>query len=142
MNRKFEPESEESINLIIESLRNAGIECRRTKKGEEGGIFYRDENGERKKFTENIFVKRSLKIETERTKTMKQLSYAEIKRLKTEYPEGTRIILDHMEPDPNPVPDGMTGEVLWVNDNGTIACLWDNGRQLAVIPGVDKFHKL
>ena len=63
MNRKFEPESEESINLIIESLRMVGIECRKIKKGEEGGIFYRDESGERKKFTDNIFVKRSIKYD-------------------------------------------------------------------------------
>ena len=63
MNRKFEPGSEESINLIIESLRMVGIECRKIKKGEEGGIFYRDESGERKKFTDNIFVKRSIKYD-------------------------------------------------------------------------------
>lgn len=63
MNRKYEPGSEESINLIIESLRMAGIECRRVKEGEEGGIFYKDENGERKKFTDNIFIKRSMKYE-------------------------------------------------------------------------------
>ncbi len=66
MNRKFKPGSEESINLIMESLKFAGIDCRRIKEGEEGGIFYRDKNGERKKFMQNIFVKRSLKYETER----------------------------------------------------------------------------
>lgn len=63
MNRKFEPGSEESIDLIIESLRMVGIECRKVESGEEGGLFFRDENGERKKFTDNIFVKRSIKYD-------------------------------------------------------------------------------
>lgn len=63
MNRKFETRSEESVNLIMESLRMVGVECRRVKEGEKGGIFYRDANGERKKFTDNIFVKRSMKYD-------------------------------------------------------------------------------
>lgn len=48
MNRKFKPGSEESINLIMESLKMAGIDCRRIKEGEEGGLYYTDENGETK----------------------------------------------------------------------------------------------
>lgn len=48
--------------LIEQCLKAAGFEFRRVKPGEEGGIFYY-ENGVRKKFTENIFVKRSIKIE-------------------------------------------------------------------------------
>lgn len=63
MKRRFETGSEESINLIIESLRWAGIEARRIKPGEKGGIFYRDENGNLKELTENVFVKRSIKYE-------------------------------------------------------------------------------
>ena len=39
MKRKFEPGSEESINLIMESLKFVGIDCRRTKPGEEGGLY-------------------------------------------------------------------------------------------------------
>lgn len=49
MKRKFEPGSEESINLIMESLKLAGINCRRTKPGEEGGIYYKDTNGDVKR---------------------------------------------------------------------------------------------
>ena len=60
MSKKFETGSEESINLIMESLKMVGIDCRRTKPGEKGGIFYKDENGNIKEFTENIFVKRSM----------------------------------------------------------------------------------
>lgn len=48
--------------LIEQSLKAAGFEFRRCQPGEEGGIFYY-ENGVRKKFTENIFVKRSIKFE-------------------------------------------------------------------------------
>mgnify|MGYP004578671485 FL=1 len=60
MSKRFETGSEESINLIMESLKMVGIDCRRTKPGEKGGIFYKDENGNIKEFTENIFVKRSM----------------------------------------------------------------------------------
>lgn len=50
MKRKFEPGSEESINLIMESLKFAGIDCRRTKPGEEGEIYCKNEQGFVEKF--------------------------------------------------------------------------------------------
>lgn len=49
MKRKFEPGSEESINLIMESLQMVGISCRRTKPGEIGGLYYKDANGDVKR---------------------------------------------------------------------------------------------
>lgn len=49
MKRKFESGSEESINLIMESLKFAGIDCRRTKPGEIGGLYYKDANGDVKR---------------------------------------------------------------------------------------------
>ena len=69
MKRRFETGSEESINLIIESLRWVGIEAHRIRPGEKGGIFYKDENGNLKEFTENIFVKRSIKYENSENDT-------------------------------------------------------------------------
>ena len=50
MKRKFESDSEESINLIMESLKSVGIDCRRTRPGEEGGIYYKNEQGSIEKF--------------------------------------------------------------------------------------------
>ena len=50
-----------------------------------------------------------------------------VERLRQRYPEGTRICLDRMNDDPFP-------------DIGTLHCIFDNGRTLGVIPGVDDFH--
>jgi hypothetical protein len=52
---------------------------------------------------------------------------------------GKRIVLNHME-DPDPIPDGATGTVTGVDDWGHIHVLWDNGRDLSVIPGEDSFE--
>lgn len=52
-------------NEMLEMLfKLAGFDFRKKKPGEEGGFFYY-ENGKRKKFDENIFVKRSYKYRLE-----------------------------------------------------------------------------
>lgn len=66
-------------------------------------------------------------------------SREQIQRYKELYPEGTLIQLDHME-DPYPVPAGMVGEVVAVDDGGNVQVRWQNGRTLAVIPEADQFH--
>lgn len=60
-------------------------------------------------------------------------------RFKTHESVGKRIILNHME-DPDPIPDGATGTVTGVDDWGHIHVLWDDGRNLSVIPGEDSFE--
>ena len=60
--------------------------------------------------------------------------------LKERYPEGTRICLDRMNDDPFPVESGTFGKVDHVDDIGTLHCVFDNGRMLGVLPGVDDFH--
>lgn len=70
MKRKFEPGSEESINLIMESLKLAGINCRRTKPGEEGGIYYKDVDGSIKRIEptfDEVFPELKLKKKNEVT---------------------------------------------------------------------------
>ena len=62
-----------------------------------------------------------------------------VERLKERYPEGTRICLDRMN-DAFPVESGTLGRVNHVDDIGTLHCIFDNGRTLGVIPGVDYFH--
>jgi len=74
--------------------------------------------------------------------------YAEIPRqdkvneIRSKYPTGTRIRLDNMPFDPDPVPTGTYGTVEWVDDAGQLQTKWDNGRNLAVIHGVDEFTVL
>ena len=65
-----------------------------------------------------------------------------VKRLKEEYPNGTRIVLDYMGDDPRPIAPGTKGTVISVDDMGTVHCNFDNGRRLGLIPGEDSFHRL
>lgn len=58
------------------------------------------------------------------------------------YSPGTRIILNDMNDPYAPVPAGTKGTVRYVDDAGSVAVAWDNGRSLALIPGVDSFRKL
>lgn len=63
-------------------------------------------------------------------------------RYKEMYPPGTRVELDHMEDALAPVPAGTRGVVVAVDSIGQIHMKWDNGRSLALVPGVDSFRKL
>lgn len=55
------------------------------------------------------------------------------------YPSGTRIKLNQMEDDYG-VANGTYGTVDFVDDAGQIQMIWDNGRTLALIVGVDSFE--
>ena len=66
----------------------------------------------------------------------------QLSKYREEYPTGTRIVLLHMTEDPMPIPDNSRGTVQYVDDAAQIHVKWDNGRGLAVVPGVDRFRKL
>ena len=68
--------------------------------------------------------------------------YRQAQRYKELYPKGTRILLLHMGDDPRPVEDDMRGTVKYVDDMCAIHCVFDNGRQLGLIPSEDSFRKL
>lgn len=76
--------------------------------------------------------------------TMKRMneydrSFAE--RIRRQYPEGTKIILDEMnDPYRKDMVSGLRGIVDHVDDAAQIHCIWQNGSSLALIPGEDKFH--
>ena len=63
-----------------------------------------------------------------------------VELLRQRYPAGTRICLDSMENDPQPIPSGTMGTVVAVDDMGQLIMKWDNGRGLSLIPGEDSFH--
>lgn len=77
--------------------------------------------------------------------TMKPIfSYdgAFVERIRKQYPEGTRIILDEMDdPYRKDMMAGLKGIVVHVDDLAQIHCAWENGSSLALIPGEDKFHR-
>ena len=65
-----------------------------------------------------------------------------VKQLRERYPEGTRIQLASMDDPYAPVPPGTEGEVICVDDEGSIHAKWGNGSMLALIPGEDSFRVL
>ncbi len=70
------------------------------------------------------------------------MTKTQIERIKEQFPKGTRVQLDHMGDDPNPIPSGTKGTVVGVDDAGTVFCNFDNGRYLGICPEVDSFHKI
>lgn len=62
-----------------------------------------------------------------------------VKRLRQQYPAGTRICLLHMN-DEHAVPVGTLGSVDHVDDMGSIHMRWDNGQGLALIEDEDQFE--
>ena len=63
----------------------------------------------------------------------------QLKALRERYPAGTNIRLNHMDDPYAPIPDGTVGEVQYVDDAGNIHMIWQNGRTLSLIEGVDDF---
>lgn len=63
-----------------------------------------------------------------------------IEELRKAYPAGTKVVIDHMDDNYNPVPAGTKGVVKFVDDAGSIHVNWENGSTLAIIPETDRFH--
>ena len=53
--------------------------------------------------------------------------------------KGKRITLIRMGDDPNPIKAGSEGTIQGVDGIGQIHVSWDNGRSLALVPGVDVY---
>lgn len=65
-----------------------------------------------------------------------------VKRIKVEYPQGTRVELVHMDDPYTKIPEGTKGTVLVVDDTGTIHVNWDNGSCLGIVYGEDSCRKI
>lgn len=64
----------------------------------------------------------------------------QVNRIKERYPIGTVIELTaDMEDNYNPIPKGMQGEVIGIDDIGTLHMKWQNGSGLGVVVGEDSF---
>lgn len=64
-----------------------------------------------------------------------------VKKLREEYPAGTRVELVEMDDSQAP-PIGTRGTVKGVDDTGSIMVAWDTGSHLHVIYGEDKCRKV
>ena len=67
---------------------------------------------------------------------------AVIKRLKEEYPAGTRVELIEMQDEDRKLSPGELGTVIGVDDIGTIHVNWDCGSSLGIAYGEDHCKKL
>ena len=54
--------------------------------------------------------------------------------------QGKRIRLISMNDDPYPIEPNTMGTIRSVDGMGQLQVDWDNGRRLAVIPGIDEYE--
>jgi len=72
---------------------------------------------------------------------MDEMNQKRVEVLRKQYPRGCTIELVSMDDEHAP-PKGTKGEVLHVDDTGTIHITWQTGSTLGVVPGVDMVRKL
>lgn len=65
---------------------------------------------------------------------MRMYNQKQVEQLRKRYPKGTRLCLDFM--DEAGMPPGLQGTVAFIDDAGQIHMHWENGRSLAIVPGV------
>lgn len=65
-----------------------------------------------------------------------------VEQLRKQYPSGTRVELVSMDDPHTTLKIGDCGTVEFVDDTGTVFCIWDNGSTLGVVYGVDKIRRL
>lgn len=66
----------------------------------------------------------------------------EVERLREQYPQGTRIELEHMDDPYSKLKPGDRGSVTFIDDAGTIFANWDSGSGLGLAYGEDRYRKL
>lgn len=65
-----------------------------------------------------------------------------IERLRAEYPVGAKVELVKMNDLYRRMPPGIKGEVIGVDDIGTIHVSWENGSQLGIAYGEDSCRRI
>ncbi|WP_330393532.1 DUF4314 domain-containing protein [Anaeromicropila populeti] len=65
-----------------------------------------------------------------------------MKKIKADYPSGTRVELISMDDPYVKIPEGTKGTVVSVDDVGTIHVHWDTGHKLGIVYGEDMCRKV
>ena len=68
-------------------------------------------------------------------------SRAIVERLRKQFKSGVTVELTAAMEDPyHPLPAGLCGKCLGVDDAGQIMMIWSDGSTLSLIPGIDRFR--
>ena len=68
------------------------------------------------------------------------ISEDKLNEIKVKYPIGTRVKLTKDMDDKYPILAGTIGIVDFIDSEGQLHMIWENGRTLALIPEVDEFE--
>ncbi len=66
----------------------------------------------------------------------------ELERLRKQYPKGTRVELVRMNDPYSKLKPGDLGTIDFIDDAGTLFCIWSNGSSLGVVFGEDECRKI
>lgn len=67
---------------------------------------------------------------------------AQVERIRTAYPAGSRVELIRMDDPYTHLREGDQGTVIGVDDMGQIMVNWDRNSSLSLIPGEDEFRRV
>ena len=73
--------------------------------------------------------------------SMRFPSREEVARVREQYPQGCRVVLERMD-DLQAPPIGTQGTVRGVDDTGSVMVDWDNGSGLHVVYGEDRCRRI